>query len=77
MGAADPTPGQPQNTATAQGGETVGSAPRLTGLPGVMLANRVAGAGGAALNVSGTLIDYGKNIHLDGGTQMVLGVIAQ
>jgi hypothetical protein len=47
-----------------QAGETVSAAPRATGLPGVV-------------NVSGTLMASGKNISLDTGTVITLGVITR
>jgi hypothetical protein len=77
-----PTTGSPIDAATAdtrslpqvtvpsaggvvtQAGETVSAAPRATGLPGVV-------------NVSGTLMASGRNISLDTGTQITLGVITQ
>lgn len=54
--------------ATAQGAGTLGA--RATGLPGVML------AGDASGTASGTLSAANKNVHLDSGTQMVLGIAA-
>lgn len=42
--------------------------PRPTGIPGLML------AGGASGSASGMLSASRKNVHLDSGTQMVLGV---
>ena len=55
----------------AQAGETVSAAPRATGLPGVMLATS------ATADVSGTLMASGRNISLDTGTQITLGVISR
>jgi hypothetical protein len=55
----------------AEGGETVSSAARATALPGVMLSS--AGSAGG----SGTLSAAGKNITLESGTQMTLGVVAR
>ncbi len=52
---------------TAEGGETVSQAPKPTGVPGVLLVTDPASG------VAGTLIEYGKNIHLDSGTVMTLG----
>ena len=52
-------------------GETVSTAPRATALPGVMLSTSTAG------DVSGTLMASGKNISLDTGTQITLGVITR
>jgi hypothetical protein len=43
-----------------------------TGVPGVMLSGR----GSAASSASGTLWSSKQNVHLDGGTQIVLGVAA-
>jgi hypothetical protein len=54
-----------------QAGDSVSSAPRATALPGVMLSNS------ADANVSGTLMASGKNISLDSGTQITLGVIVR
>jgi hypothetical protein len=56
---------------TAEGGETVNQAPKPTGVPGVMLLTN------PAADFSGTLMEYGKNIHLDSGIQMTLGLIAR
>ncbi|MCU1322339.1 MAG: hypothetical protein JWM43_1988 [Acidobacteriaceae bacterium] len=70
-------PNQQQNTSTRKEGETIGAAPRPTGLEGVLLAKRVASPGAANADTSGTLIGVGRNIHLDGGTVMVLGVIGR
>jgi hypothetical protein len=63
--------GQTMGGAVAKSGETVSTAPRPTGLPGVML----SAPGGA--NVSGTLMAQGRNISLDSGTQITMGVIAR
>jgi hypothetical protein len=46
-------------------------AARATAIPGVML------SGDATGSASGVLTDSKKNIHLDSGTQMVLGVAAE
>lgn len=54
-----------------QAGETVSSVPHATGMPGVVLSTSTAG------DVSGTLMASGKNISLDTGTQITLGVIAR
>jgi hypothetical protein len=54
-------------------GETVSAAPRATGLPGVMLSNSAAESAGA----SGTLTAAGRNIQLESGTQITMGVIAR
>jgi len=56
-----------------QAGETVSAAPRATGLAGVMLSNSGSGSEG----VSGTLSAAGRNIQLDSGTQITMGVIAR
>ncbi len=52
----------------AQGAGSLGE--RATGLPGVML------NGDATGSASGTLSAANKNVHLDSGTQMVLGIAA-
>ena len=57
--------------AVTQAGETVSTAPRATGLPGVVLATS------ATADVSGTLMASGRNISLESGTQITLGVIAR
>jgi hypothetical protein len=57
--------------AVTQAGETVSTAPHATGLPGVVLATSVTA------DVSGTLMASGRNISLESGTQMTLGVIAR
>jgi hypothetical protein len=54
-----------------QAGDSVSTAPRATALPGVMLSNS------ADANVSGTLMASGRNISLDSGTQISLGVIVR
>jgi hypothetical protein len=54
--------------ATAQGAGSLGA--HATGIPGVML------NGDAAGSASGMLTAANRNIHLDSGTQMVLGVAA-
>ena len=54
------------------GGGTSGGGVHATGVPGVMLAGR----GSAASSASGTLWSSKQNVHLDGGTQMVLGISA-
>jgi len=53
---------------TANGAGFVGA--RATGIQGVMLNGEAAGA------ASGTLSAANRNIHLDSGTQMVLGIAA-
>ncbi len=53
---------------TANGAGSLGA--RATGMPGVML------RGDAAGSASGVLSASNKNIHLDSGTQIVLGVAA-
>jgi hypothetical protein len=63
--------GQAAGAPVAGGGETVSPAPRATGLPGVMLSNAATGS------ESGTLTAVGKNIALESGTQITLGVIAR
>jgi hypothetical protein len=56
---------------TAEGGETVSQTPKPTGVPGVMLLSN------PAADFSGTLVEYGKNIHLDSGVHLTLGLIAR
>jgi hypothetical protein len=51
-------------------GATGSLAAHATGIPGVML------AGSTSNSLSGSLSEPGKNIHLDSGTQMVLGIAA-
>ena len=58
-------------TPVAKAGEIVSPAPRATALPGVMLWNS------GAANASGTLTAAGKNISLESGTQITLGVITR
>jgi hypothetical protein len=50
------------------GTNAVASVPRLTGVPGVMLAE--------CSSASGMLSASKKNIHFDSGTQMQLGIVA-
>jgi hypothetical protein len=76
-GATRATAGVAGETASNVGGglrETAGATGSLTahatGMPGVML------AGSASSLSSGTLSAAGRNIHLDSGTQLVLGVSA-
>ena len=76
-GAAHATTGIAGNVAAASGSglhATTGPAGSLaahaTGIPGVML------AGDATGTASGTLTASRKNIHLDSGTQMVMGLSA-
>lgn len=52
-------------------GEIISPAPRATALPGVMLYNS------GAVNASGTLTASGKNIVLESGTLITLGVITR
>jgi hypothetical protein len=56
--------------AHAAAGATNSVAAHPTGIPGVMLAGRASGS------ESGTLSASRRNVHLDSGTQMVLGVSA-
>ena len=63
--------------ATRDGGVTVGSTPQATGLDGVLLAKKTVGADGVAIDASGTLIGLGRNVHLETGTLIVLGVIGR
>ena len=70
------TPGQGAGPVTSDGGPehgagaTAASRPHPTGVRGVML------AGDASGRISGTFSSTKQNVHLDGGTQMVLGVAA-
>jgi hypothetical protein len=57
--------------AVASAGETVSTAPKPTQLPGVMLSTA-----GAAYT-SGTLTASGRNVTLESGTRITLGVIAR
>ncbi len=59
------------NQRVSDAGETVSPAARATALPGVMLSTS------AVANASGTLTAYGRNIELDSGTQITLGVITR
>jgi hypothetical protein len=56
---------------TAEGGETVRVAPKPTGVPGLLLYTNPAS------DISGTLMEYDKNIHLENGVLMTLGVISR
>jgi hypothetical protein len=56
---------------TAEGGETVRVTPKPTGVPGLLLYSNPAS------DVSGTLMEYDKNIHLESGVLMTLGVISR
>ena len=58
-------------TSTAEGGETVRVAPKPTGVPGVLLYASPTSA------VSGTLFAYDRNVHLDNGVQLTLGMISR
>jgi hypothetical protein len=62
-------PSSTENRRVVDAGESVSAAPRATGLPGVMLL--------ASPNASGTLTAFGRNISLDSGTQITLGVITR
>ena len=57
--------------AVAAAGERVSAAPRPTGLPGVALSTA------STAYSSGTLLSSGRNITLESGTQITLGVIAR
>jgi hypothetical protein len=59
------------STAAAATGESVSGVARATALPGVMLSTS------AAATESGTLSASGKNIALESGTQITMGVIAR
>jgi hypothetical protein len=54
-----------------QAGETVSAAPRATGLPGVVLSTA------GAADTSGTLMASGRNISLDTGSRITLGLITR
>ena len=72
-GAVQSTAGLAGSTTTGVGGgvgATGSLAAHATGIPGVML------AGDASGSASGMLTASRKNIHLDSGTQMVMGVAA-
>ena len=56
---------------TAEGGETVHVAPKPTGVPGVLL------YASPTSSVSGTLIGYETNVHLDNGVRLTLGMISR
>lgn len=58
-------------TSTAEGGETVRVAPKPTGVPGVLL------YASPTSDVSGTVIGYDRNVHLDNGVQLTLGMISR
>lgn len=57
--------------AVASAGESVSAAPKATQLPGVMLSTA-----GTAYS-SGTLLGSGRNVTLESGTRITLGVIAR
>lgn len=63
------TSSAPANRKVSDAGESLSGAPRATGLPGVLL--------WATPTASGTLTAMGKNISLDSGIQMTLGVITR
>ena len=54
-----------------QAGETVSAAPRATALPGVVLSTA------ATADTSGTLMASGRDISLDTGTRITLGLITR
>jgi hypothetical protein len=64
-----PSDGSNDVRMTAQGGETIGNAPKPTGLTGVMLSTNPQS------DVSGALIGYGVNVRLENGTPITVGVI--
>ena len=70
-GLPDPPAGTNPVTSTAEGGETVRVAPKPTGVPGVLL------YASPTSDVSGTLIGYDKNVHLENGVQLTLGMISR
>ena len=55
-------------------GATGGVVTHATGIPGVSLSSEAAGS--ATGNISGTLFGSKRNVHLDGGTQILMGVAA-
>lgn len=57
------------NRRVVDAGEKTSPAARMTAMPGVMLSNT------AVANASGTLTAFGRNISLESGTQITLGVI--
>jgi hypothetical protein len=57
------------NRRVVDAGERTSPAARMTAMPGVMLSNT------AVANASGTLTAFGRNISLESGTQITLGVI--
>ena len=59
------------NRRVVDAGERTSPAPRMTAMPGVMLSNT------AVANASGTLTAFGRNISLESGTQLTLGVITR
>jgi hypothetical protein len=68
-GALGGTSSAPATRRVADVGESVSGAPHSTGLPGVLL--------WTAPTASGTLTAMGRNIALESGMQMTLGVIAR
>jgi hypothetical protein len=63
------TASMPAARKVAEAGESLSGAPHATGLPGVML--------WATPTASGTLTAMGRNVSLDRGMQMTLGVITR
>lgn len=63
--------GSTEGGPTAKAGETVGTAPRATGLPGVLLSTPKTGNG------SGMFIDSGRDVNLPNGTPILMGVIGR
>jgi hypothetical protein len=63
------TSSMPATGKVADAGESRSGAPRATGLPGVLL--------WSAPTASGTLTAMGRNISLESGMQMTLGVITR
>jgi hypothetical protein len=68
-GASMGTSSMPATRKVVEAGESVSGAPHSTGLPGVML--------WATPTASGTLTAMGRNISLESGMQMTLGVITR
>jgi hypothetical protein len=64
-----PSDGGNEVRMTAQGGETIGNAPKPTGLTGVMLSTNPQS------EISGALIGNGVNVTLNSGTPITVGII--
>jgi hypothetical protein len=77
-GTTDPTTNQTTNSGMPEPGSIVARngnvAIRTTAIPGVLLANDINGL--PFTNASGMLLGARRDIHLDGGTQMVVAIAA-